>query len=152
VHFSFKWNDAFCTKQRRFTHYSLKKNEEQGVVFTTLYIIFFLWTRKGREEKVFLPLLCSTSLSLSLSLKPKKTNRGDKPCSGAGVAAQWPPQPPYLFARSFILYAQRRSTTFIKGWKETKDEVSLERKTWISSRIASCQTSYLSASENAMDS
>jgi len=67
VHFSFKWNDAFCTKQRRFTHYSLKKNEEQGVVFTTLYIIFFLWTRKGREEKVFLPLLCSTSLSLSLS-------------------------------------------------------------------------------------
>jgi hypothetical protein len=52
-------------------------------------------------------------------------------------------------ARRLIRYTHLLPTTFIEGWKGTKNQVWLERKTLISSHIASCQTAYLSASEKA---
>jgi len=54
--------------------------------------------------------------------------------------------------RYFILYSHQLPTTFIKGWKGIKDQVWLECKALISSYIASCQTAYLSASENIIGS
>jgi hypothetical protein len=66
VHFSFKWNDAFCTKQRRFTHYSLKKTRSKVLFLQRCTSSSSFGRAKAGRRRFFFPSFVAP-LSLSLS-------------------------------------------------------------------------------------